>query len=82
MIPTVQTIPTPNEPLEAISINYMSSLPSIKRGNDYVFVVTDRFSRMVILIAYKKSITMESISKLFFDWMWVYLGILQTVRSD
>jgi hypothetical protein len=48
-------------------MDYMSSLPSTKRGNDYVFVVFDRFSKMAILAACKKSITMEATTKLFFE---------------
>ena len=43
------------------------SLPSTKQGNDYVFVVVDLFSNMEILVACKKSITMEATPKLFFE---------------
>jgi hypothetical protein len=50
-------LPTPNGPWESISMDYMSSLPSTKKGNDYVFMVVDQFSKMVIMVAYKKSIT-------------------------
>jgi hypothetical protein len=48
-------------------MDYMSGLPSTKRGNDYVFVVVDRFSKMAILVACKKSSTTEAMSKLFFE---------------
>ena len=34
-------------------------LPYTNDGNDYVFVVIDRFSEMNILAAYKKSVTIE-----------------------
>jgi hypothetical protein len=54
-------------PWESISMDYMSGLPSTKWGNDYVFVVVDRFSKMVILVACKKSITSEATAKLFFE---------------
>jgi hypothetical protein len=59
-------LPTPERPWESISMDYMSSLPSTKRGNDCVFVVVDRFSKMVILVACKKSITIEATAKLLF----------------
>jgi hypothetical protein len=48
-------------------MDYMLGLPSTKWGNDYVFVVVDCFSKMVILVACKKSITAEATAKLFFE---------------
>jgi hypothetical protein len=61
---------------------YMSGLPSTKQGNDCVFVVVDRFYKMAILVACKKSITTEATAKLFFERVWVHFGILQTIVSD
>jgi hypothetical protein len=49
-------LPTPNRMWESISMDYMLSLPSTKRGNDFVFMVVHRFSKMAILAAYKKNI--------------------------
>jgi hypothetical protein len=60
-------LPTPNKPWESISMDYMSGLPSTKRGNDCVFMVVDLFSKMVILSTCKKNITTKSTSKLFFE---------------
>jgi hypothetical protein len=34
-------LPTPYRPWESISVDYMSGLPSTKRGNDCVFLVVD-----------------------------------------
>jgi hypothetical protein len=59
-------LPTPDKPWESISMDYMSGLPSTKRGNDCVFVVVDRFSKIVILAACKK-ITKEATAKLVFE---------------
>jgi hypothetical protein len=60
----------------------MLSLSSTKWGNDCVFVVVDRFYKMVILVAYKKNITAEATAKLFFERIWVHFGIPQTIVSD
>jgi hypothetical protein len=60
-------LPTPERPWESISMDYMSGLPSTKWGNDCVFVVVDHFSKMVILVACKKSITTEATAKIFFE---------------
>ena len=63
-------------------MDYMSSLPSTKHGNDCVFVVIDRFSNMAIMAAYKKNITVEATAKLFFEQVWVHFGIPQSIISD
>jgi hypothetical protein len=75
-------LPTPNKPWESISMEYMSSLPSTKRGNDCFFVVVDRFSKMEILATCKKNIIEESTTKLFLLLVWVHFGIPQTIISD
>jgi hypothetical protein len=59
-------LPTLDMPWESISMDYMSSLPSTKQVNDFFCVVVDRFSKMAILDARKKIITMKAIAKLFF----------------
>jgi hypothetical protein len=58
-------------------MDYMSSLPSTKHDNDCVFVVVDRFSKMSIMMAYKKNIIAEATAKLFFERVWVNFGIPQ-----
>jgi hypothetical protein len=63
-------------------MEYMSNLPSTKQGNDYVFVVVDRFSKMAILVTYKKSIIAEATTKLFFERVWVHFGIPKTIVLD
>jgi hypothetical protein len=57
-------LPTPEKPWESISMDYMSGLSSTKQGNDCVFVVVDRFSKMAILTACKKNITMTDTTKI------------------
>jgi hypothetical protein len=60
-------LPIPEKPWESISMDYMSGLSSTKQGNDCVFVVVDRFSKMAILTACKKNITVTDTAKLFFE---------------
>eukprot|EP00253_Pinus_taeda_P005915 PITA_05915 len=60
----------------------MPGLPSTKHGNDCVFVVIDRFSKMAIMTTCKKSITAEATAKLFFERVWVHFGIPQPIISD
>jgi hypothetical protein len=74
-------LPTPNRPWESILMDYMLGLLSTKRGTDYVFVVVDLFSKMVILAACKKNITAEATAKIFFERVWVHFGLPQTIIS-
>ena len=59
----------------------MSGLPSTKLGNDCVFVVVDRFSKMAILTACKKSINVEAIAKILFERVWVHFRLPHTIIS-
>jgi hypothetical protein len=60
-------LPTPDRPWKSILMDYMLGLPSTEQGNDYVFFVFDRFSKMVILVVCKNNITSEASTKIFFE---------------
>jgi hypothetical protein len=63
-------------------MGYMLGLPPTKRGNECVFVVVDHFSKMAILVACKKNITMKATVMLFFERVWVHFWIPQTIILD
>ena len=63
-------------------MDYIFELPSTKHGNDCVFVVVDRFSKMAILTTCKKNITVKAMTKLFLERVWVQFGLPQTIISD
>jgi hypothetical protein len=48
-------------------MDYMSGLPSTKKGNDCIFAIVDKLLKMAILIACKKNITVEDTSNIFFE---------------
>jgi len=56
-------------------MDYMSNLPSRKHGNDFVFVVVDRFSKSAIPTACKKNITTDAMTKIFFERVLVHFGL-------
>jgi hypothetical protein len=60
-------LPTLSRAWESISMDYMSGLTSTKHGNDCVFMVIDKFSKMTIMAVCKKNITAEATAKLFFE---------------
>jgi hypothetical protein len=74
-------LPTPERPWESILMDYISGLVSTKHENYCVFLVVDRFFKMAIIIAYKKSITTVDTTNIFFKWVWVHFGIPQTITS-
>jgi hypothetical protein len=53
-------------------MDHMLGFPSTNLGNNYLFMVIDRFSKMVVLIPHKKSITSKSTAKFFFEHVWVH----------
>ena len=60
----------------------MSSLISTKHGNDCIFMVIDRFSKMAIMLTCKKNIWVEATAKLLFERVWVHFGIPQSIILD
>jgi hypothetical protein len=72
-------LPTPDMPWESISMDYMLGLLSTRKGNDFFFVVVDHFSKMTIMAASKKRITVEATAKVLFKQVWVHFGIPQTI---
>jgi hypothetical protein len=68
-------LPIPEKPWESISMDYMYNFPSTKKGNDCLFVVIDRFSKMAICTECKKNFTATYTANLFFERVWVQFGI-------
>jgi hypothetical protein len=46
----------PSQPWESISMDFVGVFPTTKKGNDYLFVTIDRFSKMFILMPCKNTI--------------------------
>ncbi|CAL9018651.1 unnamed protein product, partial [Prunus brigantina] len=61
---------------------FLGGLPTSTTGFDYLFVVVDRFSKMVILIPCKKTISGEGASKLFFHHVWKHFRLPTSIISD
>jgi len=76
------SLPTPSQPWESISMDYMLGLPSTKHGNNCVFVFVGRFLKMAIMATCKKNITAKATAKLFFEQVWVHFGIPQPIILD
>jgi hypothetical protein len=75
-------LPVPTRPWESISMDFLGGLPMTRQGNDYLFVVVDRFSKMVVLMPCKKTITSDGAARLFFENVWKLFGLPNSIISD
>ena len=64
----------PSHPWESVSMDFMGGLSMYRKGDDFLYVVLDRFSKMCILMPCKK-VTTEMTSQLFFQFVWVHFGL-------
>ena len=71
-----------DKPWHSISMDFMSGLSTSKHGHDCVYVLVDRFSKMAILVACRKVISVEETTKLFFQHVWVHFGLLKSIIYD
>jgi len=72
----------PSHPWESVSMDFVGGLPKSRKGHDYLYIVVDRFSKMCIFKPCNKQITAEQIAKLFFQHVWVHLGLPNSTIYD
>ena len=63
-------------------MDFMGGLPKTKRGHDYLYVVVDHFSKMVVLKPCKKTITGEEAARLVFNNVWKAFELSNSIVSD
>jgi hypothetical protein len=75
-------LPIPEGPWINVSMDYVFVLPRTQNGNHSIFVVVDRFSKMVYFIARKKIVDAMNVVQLYFREVYRPHGLPLSIVSD
>ena len=61
---------------------FLSGIFTTKRGNDFLFVIMDRLTKRVILVAANKRLTGQGAARIFMEKVFSQHGMQRAIISD
>lgn len=77
-----QSIPHPPRRWDQVSLDLIVLLPKTKKGHDAIFVVVDKYTKMIYCIPTKTTVSAPELARLFFDHIVRHHGIPISIISD
>ncbi|GJP47147.1 hypothetical protein CLOM_g6374 [Closterium sp. NIES-68] len=78
----LQPLPVPEQPWQAVSLDFITGLPTTMSGHDAILVVIDKFSKMGHFIPTHTTARTEETAQLFVHYIISQHGIPTTLISD
>ena len=78
----LQPLEIPGRRWESVSMDFVTGLPNTPQGNDSIWVVVDRLTKLIHLEPCKKSITAEETAMLYQKAVFKHHGVPQSIVSD
>ena len=78
----LQPLQIPERNWSSVSMDLITDLPVTRQGNDSIWVVVDRMSKMVHLVAIKKTATAEDVAEAYEKNIFRLHGIPESIISD
>src|SRR3954468_2628572 len=79
---TLQLLPISDWKLDKVSMDFITGFPKIQKGNDAIFVVIDRLSKVAHFLPIRESITASKLANLYVSRIVSLHGAPVEINSD